>query len=99
MLGAPVDRDEDVAGDRSIARLGMRERAVLGGGDDRGEARLFRTQLAHALLERDRHLMLCAARETAFQRRTERLVGERGGSGQQGDLARLLDGTQSLDDA
>ena len=67
MQRAPVDRDEHVRADLDFARLGVRQRAVGAGGDDRGEARALGAETAHAQLQLDRDVALGAADEAGFE--------------------------------
>ncbi len=49
------------------AGLGVRQRAVRAGGDDRGEARALGAETAHAQLQLDRDLALGAADDAGFE--------------------------------
>ena len=87
MHGAPVDREQHVAGDRLVARFGVRQGAVGAGRDDRGEARRFGAEPAHAQLQGDRDVALGAPHQPVFEDGAQRLVGE---------LARGADRARSL---
>ena len=99
MQCAPVDRDKHVARDRLIARLGVRQRTVRAGSDDRLKARPFGTELAHPMHELNRDLTLAAAHETAFEQPRQRLVSKLRRGTDQRDLGGVLDRAQPLDRA
>ncbi len=95
---APVDRQQRVLADLPRARLGVRQRAVRAGGDDRGEACARGAEAAHAQLQLDRHVALAAADDAGFERFPQRLVGQPAGGADAVDLTGVLDRAQSLDE-
>ncbi len=77
--------------DLDVARLGVRQRAVLGRGHDRIEARAARAAAAHLLLQRERHLALGPADQAALAHPVVDLVGEHRGGADLLHLAGLLE--------
>ena len=77
----------------------MRLRRVGTGRDDRVEAVAARTAASHLDLELEREVALGRAVGEAREHRRERVVGDRAGGVDAGDLARLLHPTQALDQA
>ena len=97
-LGAPVDRDQRAGRDRDVARDGVRQRAVLAGGDDRRERRGLGAGLAHRDLEVERDVALGAADQAAAQDLGQRGVGELRRGADLVELAGVLDRAQLLDE-
>jgi hypothetical protein len=90
-----VEDDQLARTDLAIARLGVRQRAVRAGSDDRREGRL-RPQLPHPRLGGGRNLELAATGEAVLQRPAPDVVGELGGGRDRGELRLVLDPAQLL---
>ena len=94
-----VEGHEHAGGDLDVARLGVRQRAVLGRGHDRREAGVAGAAAAHLLLERARHLALGAPDDAALAHPVVDVVRERRGGADRLDLLRLLERPLGLDRA
>ena len=82
-----------------VARAGVRLRPVGAGRDDRVEAVAARAPAAHLDLEVEREVAFGRPLGEAREQRGRRVVGDRAGGADPGDLGRLLDPAQPLDDA
>ena len=85
---AGVDHDERPLGDRLVAQLRVRPRAVLAERDDRVERRAVGPCLVPRLLEPPRELRLGATDEALAAELVVDAVGDRGGAAQRVELAR-----------
>jgi hypothetical protein len=94
---ADVERHQRVGRDLDRCRLGVRQRAALGRGHDRGKARAVGAQPPHLLLEREGDGALRAAGQALLAQDPVDLVGQRRGGADALDLLGLLDGAQALD--
>ena len=84
--------------DLALARLGVRQRPVWPGGDDRREGRIA-TELADARLRGAGDVALGAAAEAALEAPAPNLVGQLGGRRDRRQLGLVLDSAQPLDRA
>ena len=88
---APEVDDDQLAGlDPPAARAGVRLGRVGAGGDDRVEAVAARAAPAHLDLEVEREVALGRPVGQAWEQRAERVVGDRAGGADAGDLAGSL---------
>ena len=94
-----VEHHQLAGTDLALARLRVRERAVLARGDDRRERRALGAQLAHPLLCRERDIALFAPHEPLPGHPLVHLVGEPLRLGDRGELVELLRAAQLLDES
>ena len=97
-MRAEVERDQRAAGDRHVARRRVRQRAVLGRGDDRGEARPGGAAGAHLLLGGERDRALGPADEPPAEQPGVDVVDQRRRGADRVELLRLLDRPLRLDE-
>ena len=90
-LGAPVDHDHLPRPDLDVAWLGVRQRPVRPGGDDRVERRPLSALLAHRPLERVGELTLGPPDEPLVDDLRKRCVGGGGRRADPRDLIGVLD--------
>src|SRR6476659_151519 len=91
-----VEDDQLPLADLALARLGVRQRPVRPGGDDRREGGVA-PELADSRLGGAGDLALAATAEASFQAPAPDLVGELGGGGNRSQLLPVLDPAQLLD--
>ena len=97
-LGAPVDHHQLVGSDLDVARLGVRQRAVRTGGDDRVKGGPLGPEVAHRPLQGGGDAHLGAPHQPPLHDLAQRGVRELGRLGDPPDLLGVLDRAQRLDE-